>query len=126
MDSISGERRADRRYGVQLNVRYRLVRTSRLLAEGTGTTCNMSKGGVSFSPDRILPAKASVELSIEWPSLLHGEHPLELHIVGRVVRSLSGETAIRTMWHAFVRVNGARHDAVVAEAMPADSAVLVM
>ena len=127
MQSISGERRADRRYGVQLNVRYKLVRGARLLAEGKGTTCNISKGGVSFCPDRILPARASVQLSIEWPSMVPGEHPLELHLVGRVVRSRNGETAIRTTWHAFVRVQQAeQHAGILAATMPADGSMLVM
>ncbi len=126
MDSISGERRKDRRYGVRLNVRYRLVKGSRLLAEGTGTTCNISKGGISFCPDRILPPRASLELAIEWPSLLHGEHSLELHVVGRIMRSWSGETAIRTIWHSFVRVDHAEQDAVLVEPASAEQHLVVM
>ncbi len=131
MNLIRGERRLDRRYDVQLAVHFRVVRGSRILMEGSGTTCDMSKGGVSFYPGRMLPARASVEMSLEWPVLLGGEEPLELRLQGRVVRSGRLKTAVRITWHRFVRAERFVHAGmpgheVLADSHPLDTNVLVM
>lgn len=105
MQIILGERRSDRRYTVQLNLRYKVLKGSHVLSEGSGITCEMSRGGLSFRPDRILPPGAPIEMSIDWPILLHGQHPLSLHIMGRVVRTMGGQAAVKTTWHEFVRLD---------------------
>lgn len=102
MDMIRGDRRTDRRYDVELKLRYRLVKGGRPLHEGTGFTRNMSRGGVEFEADRALQSGSLLELTIEWPIPLRGRIPLELHVMGYVVRSCRKMVAIHATWHEFI------------------------
>lgn len=100
-DIIYGDRRCNRRYCMALKLRYKVSKAKGPVLEGTGTTKDISSGGLFFSTDEVLPAGATVELNVEWPVLLHGTHRLKLKAVGRVVRSDEKGTAVRTMRHEF-------------------------
>jgi hypothetical protein len=102
MDAIQQDRREDRRYGIELELRYKVIARSRLQLNGGGRTLNMSSGGVLFSGDQDLPAGAFVELAINWPVLLQNTRPLTLVVVGRVVRCEDGKVAIKTNRYEFV------------------------
>lgn len=93
--SIGGERRGDRRYGIQLDVRWKLLHRRRVLDSGLGRTRDLSSRGVLFEIDRLLPAGTRLQVAISWPALLHGVAPLKLVAAGRVVRSNGTCTAIR-------------------------------
>src|SRR5437868_530520 len=86
-EAIGGDRRTDRRYDITLELRWKLVRRRRVLDTGTGTTLDLSSGGILFESERQLPAGAHIELSISWPVLLHNVAPLQLVVMGRVVRA---------------------------------------
>src|SRR5437870_3789431 len=86
-EKIGGERRGDRRYDLSLNVRWKLIRRRRVLEMGAGITIDLSSGGILLETDRQLPIGLNVELSISWPVLLHNVAPLQLVVVGRVVRA---------------------------------------
>jgi hypothetical protein len=101
MEVIHEDRRDDRRYPIELDLRYKVVARSRAPLHGTGRTMNMSSGGVLFDGDQSLPAGAFVELSIKWPVLLHDKCPLTLLIVGRVVRSEGDRVAVKTNRYEF-------------------------
>ena len=101
LELISGERRRDRRYEIRLDMRWKLVRRRRVLDSGEGRTLDVSSGGISFETEKQLPLGAPVELSISWPVLLHNVAPLQLSVVGRVVRSHGGVTAIQMSQHEF-------------------------
>jgi hypothetical protein len=101
MESISGERRRDKRYGMQLQLRWKLIRRRRLIDTGTGCTVNMSSGGLRFEGGREMPAGLNVELAISWPVLLLNVAPMQLFITGRILRSGDGWAAIRTVTHEF-------------------------
>lgn len=105
MDMIMGERRAARRYDVELELRYKLIRGHRVVLRGHGKTLTMSRDGLSFTADGDLPAGSAVELSIKWPIALYGRYPLELHVMGHVIRGSCGEVAVRTTWHEFLRLD---------------------
>jgi hypothetical protein len=77
-DSISGDRRSDRRYEIRLDLRWKLIRRKRVLETGTGYTVDLSSGGISFLTDRTLPAGLNVELSVAWPAMLHNVAPMQL------------------------------------------------
>src|SRR5262249_52452124 len=100
-DAIAGDRRQDRRYGIHLDVKWKLIRRRRILDTGSGSTVNLSSGGLLFDAGRHLPEGLNVELSISWPVLLHSVAPLQLVISGRIVRSRGHQTAIRTVQHEF-------------------------
>jgi len=101
IESIGDDRRNDRRYGMQLQLRWKLLRRRREIDAGAGQTIDMSSGGVLFETGSDLPAGMNVELFIAWPMLLHNVAPMQLVVAGRVVRSSNGWAAIRTVTHEF-------------------------
>ena len=100
-DAIAGDRRQDRRYEIQLDVKWKLIRRRRVLDTGTGQTIDMSSGGILFDAGRHLPEGLNVELSITWPVLLHNVAPMQLLASGRIVRSTGRKVAIQTLQHEF-------------------------
>lgn len=100
-DSFAGDRRLDRRYELQLDLKWKLIRRRRVLDSGTGHTLDLSSGGLYFEAGRDLPSGMNVELSIVWPALLHNVAPLQLVVFGRVVRSEHQRVAIHMTQHEF-------------------------
>lgn len=99
--SINGDRRYDRRYGIALELRWRVVRRRKVLESGIGATLDLSSGGVLFDAGRQLPVGVNIELSISWPALLHNVAPMQLLVTGRIVRTQGQRTAIRMTQHEF-------------------------
>jgi hypothetical protein len=95
------ERRSDRRYDLSLELRWKLIRRRRVLDTGTGTTLDVSSGGILFQTDRPIPNGGSLEVSISWPARLHNVAPMQLVVSGRVVRGGGGKAAIRMIQHEF-------------------------
>jgi c-di-GMP-binding flagellar brake protein YcgR len=100
-DAIGGERRQDRRYHLQLDAKWKLIRRRRLLDTGDGRTMDISSGGIRFDAGRRLPEGLNVELSIAWPVLLRNEAPMQLVVTGKIVRCDGREVAIQTTQHEF-------------------------
>src|SRR5580658_2132456 len=101
VETIGGERRRDKRYGMQLQLRWKLVRRRRTIDTGTGCTLDMSSGGIRFEAGREMPSGLNVELAISWPMLLLNVAPMQLCVTGRILRSSGGWAAIRTVTHEF-------------------------
>jgi hypothetical protein len=108
-DSISGDRRSDRRYQLQLDLKWKLIRRRRVLDSGTGQTIDLSSGGILFDAGRHLPEGLNVELSINWPVLLHSVAPMQLVVFGRIKRSNGRSAAIQSVQHEF-RTAGSSSD----------------
>jgi hypothetical protein len=101
-DKIEADRRAARRYDIALDLRWKVIWGRRTWGTGTGTTLNLSSGGILFEADRQLsPEGLKVELSISWPVLLDNQTPLQLVVTGRIVRALGRRTAIHISQHQF-------------------------
>src|SRR6266851_1169849 len=98
---IAGQRRRDRRYAIQLELRWKLVRRRRVIESGTGYTLDLSSSGILLDAGRHLPAGVNLELSISWPVLHQNISPLHLSVFGRIVRSDGGLTAIQMAQHEF-------------------------
>ena len=109
-DAIGGDRRQDRRYHLNLDLKWKLIRRRRVLETGTGKTLDVSSGGILFDAGRNLPEGLNVELSIAWPVLLHNVAPMQLVVVGKVVRSGGRQVAMQTVQHEF-RTTGSTSDA---------------
>jgi hypothetical protein len=105
-DAISGDRRNDRRYQLQLDVKWKLIRRRRVLDTGSGQTVDLSSGGILFDAGRHLPEGLNVELSVSWPVLLHNVAPMQLVILGRIKRSNGRHVAIQTTQHEFRTAGG--------------------
>ena len=80
------ERRARRRFGLALAVRFRMTRK--------GSTSS----GISFQCRGPLPVGCHLEVAIEWPAT-RGPCPMRLLATGFVVRSSATRTAMQITWH---------------------------
>jgi hypothetical protein len=123
---IGGERRRNRRYGIQLDLTWKLVRRCRLLDTGVGRTFDLSSSGIIFYAGHALPKGLNVELSIVWPVLLHEVAPLQLTVAGRIVRCEDCMIAIEMVQHEF-RTAGvpAEDDIALATVVPQLTALRV-
>ncbi len=99
---ISGDRRVDRRYGVELPLEYTVTRNGRVIAKGTGRTIDLSTSGTAFLPATALECGMYVEALIEWPTG-GDEHPMQLVVSGSVVRYDGRAAAIRIGSRRFLR-----------------------
>jgi hypothetical protein len=95
------DRRLHRRYPAGLRLSYLLVRDEGVVHSGSGALRNLSQGGIAFHADRILPRGTTIDLTVRWPLLPRKIRPLDLHVVGRVLRSSRDATAIRTLRYEF-------------------------
>ena len=100
-ERISGERRSDRRYRIQLDLRWKLIHRRKLQDSGTGRTIDLSSGGILFEAGRPLPVGLNVELSVVWPVLLQHVAPMQLVVSGRIVRCEGWRVAARIVQHEF-------------------------
>lgn len=123
-DLIAGDRRRDRRYGLQLELRWKLIRRRRVLEAGTGVTMDVSSSGVLLEADRPLPPGLNLELAIAWPVLLHNVAPMQLVVSGKIVRVFGKRVALRMVQHEF-RTMGVPHDHRAALAAAARNPVVI-
>jgi hypothetical protein len=124
LELIGGDRRSDRRYSLQMELRWKLIRRKRVLDSGTGRTIDLSSSGILFDAGRQLPVGLNVELSISWPVLLRNMAPLQLIVCGRIVRADSGRAGIRMMQHDFKTVGVPAQQRGIATANRTPSALL--
>jgi hypothetical protein len=103
---IHGDRRIDRRYTFELPVLFS-YRQGGVFVSDSGTTEELSGGGIRFVSDYPPPVGVEIELRVEWPFLLQNVCPLELTVKGEVLRSGARETVVRTIGYEF-RTKGAR------------------
>jgi len=66
-----------------------------------GSVVNMSSGGVLVASKHEITVGSRMEISIEWPSLLDGQVPLQLVATGRVVRCDTFSFAMGLASHQF-------------------------
>jgi hypothetical protein len=79
------ERRLTPRYRLELRVRYRSLSQVAPFS-GVGRVVNASRGGVLVVSESEISVGAKVEMLMEWPFRLDGRIPLQLFIIGRVLR----------------------------------------
>ena len=101
------ELRTHRRYPIALALQYRWNRGSKHSQFGSGTTINISSGGVLFHSGELLPVTCPIELALSWPISLE-DCNLKLVLRGRVVRSVSQTTAVRIVQYEFRTAGGRR------------------
>jgi c-di-GMP-binding flagellar brake protein YcgR len=106
-NSREHERRSKRRFDIQQDVRYKMLYGQRIAETGAGKTVNVSSGGVWITTENTLTPGLPVELSMNWPVLLHDACPMKLMIYGCVIRSNSNGAAISIERYEF-RTQGSR------------------
>lgn len=97
----SGDRRANPRYRVVLDVRWKVIHRKRDLYSGTGLTVDFSSGGIQFDTDEPPSVGRTIEMSIAWPALLDETIPLRLVAEGRVVRITGQRVAVGIQRYEF-------------------------
>ena len=90
----------------------------KLRASGTGTTIDLSSGGILFRAEEPLPVGRQVELSIAWPAFIDGFPPVQLIVYGIIVRSDQNRNAIRMTRHEFRTVAVAQRSSAAATGKP--------
>jgi hypothetical protein len=95
------ERRRKRRYPLALHVRWKLIPVRSVPETGTGTTKDVSSGGILFCPNKELPEGHQLEMSISWPVLLENFPALQLAVSGLVIRTTENGSAVRILNHEF-------------------------
>lgn len=81
-----GERRVQRRYGLELELRFRYSNANGESCVGRGRTANIGQGGIRFWADTPPPVGTLTELNIKWPLLLQDVCQLELVAQGVILR----------------------------------------
>ena len=95
------ERRTSDRFPIEREMRFKML-SKRLADEaGSGTTVNMSSGGVLFQTDKTLIPGKRLEMAISWPAQLDNRCAMKLIARGRVVRSEGGMTAVEIQQYEF-------------------------
>ena len=86
------ERRNKFRFGIERELRYKVVEDETMILCGTGQTVNVGSRGVAFAAEQQLKPGSFVELSISWPMLLDETCLMRLIVFGRVLRSVGRRT----------------------------------
>jgi hypothetical protein len=101
------DRRAARRYPLQLALHYRLRKKDRLVGEGSGKTVNISNKGVLLAlSGQTYPKGAVAELSIHWPVEQGPQVRQWLNVVGVVLRTDANGVALQIVRHDFSTPSG--------------------
>lgn len=99
-DIIHGDRRNDRRYDIDIALRFNYNRKG-VAYLGSGRVLDLSRSGVRFETDSPPAEGTDVELRLAWPFLLQNVCPLELVIWGEVAGTSVRGTVVRTRHYEF-------------------------
>jgi hypothetical protein len=101
------EERLNTRYGVTLELQFKLLKGKTVQYVGLGRTLNISTGGVLFQADdfvegtTVLEQDRLVVLEINWPCRLEDGCPIKLVARGKIVRRDSNRVALKIFRHEF-------------------------
>ena len=84
VEIIHGDRRVNRRYDVELDLRFHYTTEEGALRSGCGVAIELSRGGILFLTDDPPAAGTDVEAHIAWPFLLQDTCLLELVVRGSI------------------------------------------
>lgn len=119
---MAHERRVKYRYPLELNVRYQSMGVAGGPISGVGQTVNMSSGGMFLACAGNIPEATRLKIFVEWPSLLNGTTPLQLIMVGTVVRSTALGVSIAFESYQFKTMSRARQSKLAQMPDPVPSA----
>jgi hypothetical protein len=94
MRKPANDQRAKHRFPIRLPIHFRISGRNLRARWATGTTFDISIGGMSFGCRKRLPVGAHIEMMVEWPAT-HAGHAIDLQATGFVVRSEGGKAAVR-------------------------------
>ncbi len=97
----AGDRRANRRYPLEADLEYRLLREQKVVEMGRGRTLNLSSTGVLFEAAAPISPGTRVELWIIWPAPAEQTGRIRLYVAGRAVRCHGRVVAVRIASYQF-------------------------
>lgn len=100
IDAIHGDRRGNRRYQFELDMRFS-YEDSGIQCLGAGLTEDLSRCGIRFHTDCPPPEGTEVEVRIAWAFLLQDVCPLELVMWGKILRTGANGTVLRMRNYEF-------------------------
>ena len=98
-------RRAAKRYGLDLHFEYRVFGRDGSVQEGWSRTLNMSSGGLLVAPDQPILKGRTIEITVQLPPQFKDAPGPRLVILGHVLRSNAAGAAIRILRHGFIHVS---------------------
>ncbi|PWU07883.1 MAG: hypothetical protein C5B51_08865 [Terriglobia bacterium] len=97
----SGDRRSGHRYKITADLEYRVIHEGQILQTGSGRTLDVSRGGILFKSQEILPVGTLLELAVAWPARLDNSVALNLCVSGEIARASGDHNAVRILKHEF-------------------------
>src|ERR1700674_3736059 len=97
----AGDRRSQRRYAIAADLEYRVICGCQVIQTGMGRTVNLSKSGILFESEQMLPAGTEMEVSIAWPVRLRDTVALNLCVSGQIAWSLAERHALTILRYEF-------------------------
>jgi hypothetical protein len=102
------ERRGNMRYPCRLCLSWRTIDPPLTRGESCIGTLNISSKGLLFSALEQFERGRLLEVTLDWPARLNGQIPLKLVVLGHVLRSSEGYTAMSIHQYEFrTRANAA-------------------
>jgi hypothetical protein len=98
-------RRAAKRYGLDLHFEYLLFGRDGSVQEGWGRTLNMSSGGLMVAPHQPICKGRTIEITVQLPAQVKDARGARLVLLGHVLRSDDTRAAIRILRHGFIHVS---------------------
>lgn len=92
---------SDRRYPIEMNLEYEIVRGHEVLGVGRGRTVNMSSSSLAFKPEYPITVGLTIEAYVDWPARLDDVIALRLHVDGEIIGTENGCAAVRILRHEF-------------------------
>jgi hypothetical protein len=94
----SVERRSRCRYPLDSELQCKVICSGQVYS---GQGVDISSGGICFVCSELLPIGTKVEISIDWPVRLSNVTPLQIRVIGNVIRHEKRGTAINTLRYEF-------------------------
>lgn len=105
MERDRRNRRAAKRYGLDLHFEYLVFGRAGSVQEGWGQTLNMSSGGLLVASDQPICKGRTIEITVQLPAQFKDAAGPRLVVLGHVLRSDATRSAIRILRHGFIHVS---------------------
>jgi len=88
---------------MNLDVHFKVRKRGKLINGGDGKIQDVSRAGMFFESDAVIPPGTVLRLIVEWPVRFQGKTRLDWVVDGVVLRSTPSGTAVNIMRQRFER-----------------------
>ena len=97
------DRRRSQRLAIPLNLQFTIRKHGKAVGEGQGKIQDVSRTGIFFESNTVVPPGSVVRLIVDWPVRFQNKTPVDWIVDGIAVRSTASGTAINIMRQRFER-----------------------